>query len=54
MLALDPAREFRGPRYVTSKAGVRESECVSVDGVHDEQPLEAIRAEVVKTFLAIR
>jgi hypothetical protein len=52
VLAIDPGREFARTSLSEIEATARPSERVSVDAVEDDQPLDAVRAEVASTFFS--
>jgi hypothetical protein len=52
VLALDPKRDFSRTSLRDIEAGARGSERVSVGVLHDEQPLDALRAEVATMFFS--
>jgi tetratricopeptide (TPR) repeat protein len=52
VLALDPNREFARTSMREIESTARPSERISVDSVDDDQPLDAMRAEVGTTFFS--
>ena len=52
VLALDPKREFARTSLREIEASTRPSQRVTIDSVHDDQPLDAIRAEVSASFFS--
>lgn len=52
VLALDPNREFARTSLQEIEATARPSERVTIDAVDDDQPLDAVRAEVASTFFS--
>lgn len=52
VLALDPKRELSGASLREIQAGTRPSQRVTVDGAHDDQPLNAVRVEAASTFFS--
>jgi tetratricopeptide (TPR) repeat protein len=52
VLALDPNREFARTSLRDIEATARPSQRISVDSVHDDQPLDGIRAEAGCTFFS--
>jgi hypothetical protein len=52
VLGLDPNREFARTSLREIEATARPSERVTVDAAEDDQPLEAVRAEVASTFFS--
>jgi tetratricopeptide (TPR) repeat protein len=52
VLALDPKREFARTSLREIESTARPSQRITIDGVQDDQPLDAIRAEVAATFFS--
>jgi tetratricopeptide (TPR) repeat protein len=52
VLAIDPDREFARTSLREIEATARPSERVTVDAMNDDQPLDAVRAEVASTFFS--
>jgi tetratricopeptide (TPR) repeat protein len=52
VLARDPAREFARTSLREIEATARPSQRFSVDAVHDDQPLDAVRAEAAASFFS--
>jgi len=52
VLAIDPNREFARTSLREIEAAARPSQRVSIDSVHDDQPLDAVRAEASASFFS--
>ncbi|MFL6247540.1 MAG: tetratricopeptide repeat protein, partial [Thermoanaerobaculia bacterium] len=50
VLAIDPKREFARTSLHEIESTARPSERITVDAVNDDQPLDAVRAELASTF----
>lgn len=52
VLAMDPKREFARTSLAEIESTARPSQRVTIDSVHDDQPLDAIRAEAAASFFS--
>ena len=52
VLATDPNRDFSRTSLRDIESAARPSQRVTVDSTHDDQPLDAVRAEVASTFFS--
>ncbi|HYC61837.1 MAG TPA: tetratricopeptide repeat protein [Thermoanaerobaculia bacterium] len=52
VLAIDPNREFARTSLREIESTARPSQRITIDTVHDDQPLDAVRAEVASTFFS--
>src|SRR5687768_15283203 len=52
VLAIDPNREFARTSLREIESTARPSQRITIGAVHDDQPLDAMRAEVAATFFS--